>query len=489
MKLIEYYILGISLFLISFVSSCSSDEETPQILTDTITLSTSTINVGPDGGTAQVTITSSGNWRLSGESEWASPSLTSGVSGDEVTFTISPNDTDNARVATFKLFTGSSVATLTVTSDTRYYLDVASDKDVTVERDGEQIFVRLSTNVVGTLDVSLEGDNTNWITFDEQSEAFGSTKLAFTIVPNETYANRNVKVVIKGKGLEADVNVMQKQTNIILADKTEFAYKDIDAHELTVPLKTNVNFIVESKPDWVTVDEITPVEKYSDMNLVMHLTKGLGTRSGEVVLAFEGEKMLTLSVSQKNPNPEFATIPDENFRSFLLQEGWISQEGDKYEILEKGLTATSLVANSSNIASLEGIEAFPALTSIEVKANNIKKIDLTNLTQITKLDFTNNRDIEEVKLGDNQITSIDCTKGYYIMYSTSLVISGTYLETLLMNYYDWYGAEKLEYLDVSGCPALKTLRCDRNKLNTIYLKEGQEIPSLRKNEEAQIIYK
>lgn len=489
MKLNEYYIIGIVLFLISLLSGCSSDKEEPETKVDAITLSTSSINIGPDGGTANVVVTSSGSWRLAGESDWASSSMTSGMSGDEVAFTISSNDTNEERTATFKLFTGSSVAALTITSTPRYYLDVASDKDVIVQRDGEKIYIKLNTNVTGAIDVSLEGDDTNWITFEEQSEAFGATKLAFTIVPNETYANRNAKVVIKSKELETNVNIMQKQTDVILSDKTDFSFDDISAHELTVPLKANVNFTVESKPDWITVDEIAPIEKLSDMNLVMHLTQGLGTRSGEVVLAYEGNKMLTISVRQKNPNPQFANIPDENFRSYLIQEGWIAQNGSNYEILEKGLVSTSLVAAKCKITSLEGIESFPAITAIDVATNELKLIDLSGMNQVTSLNYTNNRNIEEVKLGDNPITSINCTKGYYVMYSKSLKISSSKLESLLMNYYDWYGAESLESLDVSECPSLKTLRCDRNKLNTIYLKEGQVIPSFIKNSDAQIIYK
>lgn len=49
----------------------------------------------------------------------------------------------------------------------------------------------------------------------------------------------------------------------------------------------------------------------------------------------------------------------------------------------------------------------------------------------------------------------------------------------------------LESIDVSECPALKELNCDRDSdlLKTLYLKEGQAIPELTKRESTAIVYK
>lgn len=51
-------------------------------------------------------------------------------------------------------------------------------------------------------------------------------------------------------------------------------------------------------------------------------------------------------------------------------------------------------------------------------------------------------------------------------------------------------SNQLTTLDVSNCPKLKELNCSGNlNLSTIYLKDGQEINKLLKNDYTQIVYK
>ena len=99
------------------LSACSDDDTADDLSRATISITPDAIPAGPDGTTTQVTVTSSGDWRLAGVCDWVHPSAESGKSGDVVTFTIDPNTSEESREAAFKFFTGSAVAPLKIISE------------------------------------------------------------------------------------------------------------------------------------------------------------------------------------------------------------------------------------------------------------------------------------------------------------------------------------------------------------------------------------
>lgn len=113
----------------------------------TISLSTDIIQVDKNGGDATVTVTSTGDWRLSGVCDWAYPSITSGKSGDVVTFTINASKVDEKRTATFKFFTGSSVAPLQIECEAGYMMNLLSDANPSISREKNMVKIELNTNI------------------------------------------------------------------------------------------------------------------------------------------------------------------------------------------------------------------------------------------------------------------------------------------------------------------------------------------------------
>ena len=101
--------------MVSSLCGCSESDSDNGPKGDSISLSKDLISLDFEGGTDEIVVTSSGDWRMSGTSTWAHPSVTEGKSGDTVVFTIDPNATDRNLQSEFKLFTGSAVARLTVT--------------------------------------------------------------------------------------------------------------------------------------------------------------------------------------------------------------------------------------------------------------------------------------------------------------------------------------------------------------------------------------
>lgn len=56
------------------LSACSDDDTADDLSRATISITPDAIPAGPDGTTTQVTVTSSGDWRLAGVCDWVHPS-------------------------------------------------------------------------------------------------------------------------------------------------------------------------------------------------------------------------------------------------------------------------------------------------------------------------------------------------------------------------------------------------------------------------------
>ncbi len=129
--------------------------------------------------------------------------------------------------------------------------------------------------------------------------------------------------------------------------------------------------------------------------------------------------------------------------------------------------------------SLEGIENFTNLEKINVMSNDLSEIDLSGLTKVKKeLNCTKNYGLALINLGDNPIESLSPLGTDYADVEKFTMIGNKLLslDLTVASYYVWY--DGITSIDVSGCPALQTLKCDRGeKVKSLYLKKGQDIPA------------
>lgn len=472
------------------LSSCSDDDAASDNgLGGSIAISADTILAGTDGTTEQITVTSSGDWRLAGVCDWAHPSAVSGRSGDKVTFTIDPNDTEEAREMTFKFFTGSAVAPLKVSSEPGYSLELLSDAGVTFEAAATDLRIKLHTNIED-LDIAFSNGGEQWIAFADRSLAFGSTVFTFTVAENTGYDNRSTTVTLSGKDKSVSIDVVQRQVDAIELDADLYEY-DLAARTVSIPVRSNIDFQVSFNADWMT--QVT-TRGLVDKTLRFRLEEAAATRGVEVSLTGNGlTKKFT--IMQKDPDAKVFSVPDDRFREYLIGEKWVlSVGGTMCVVLEAGLNGTEIYSTGSyyygKIESIEGIENFPNLESITLNSNDLKVVDLSALTKVNYLSLNGNYYLEKVDLGDNPIESWNpVSNGYCSGKSFTLISSRiTSLQYYVTSWYTSY--DYVEWIDVSECPALQTLNCTRsNNLKTLYLKQGQTIPNLTKSDSTEIVYK
>lgn len=494
-------ILMIALSASLLLWSCSDDDEPTNGNIATISLSTDIIQVDKNGGNATVTVTSSDDWRLSGVSDWVRPSVTSGKNGDVVTFTADPNRLDEKRTAAFKFFTGSTVVPLKVESEGAYILNLLSDSNPYVSKEGNLVMIELDTNVAD-IDIEMSNGSEEWLTFDKRIDFAEKATMRFSITNNEAFIDRSATITFSSPlvATPVSVNLIQSKTDIITPENETLMY-DAEARTMSFNLTYNVDYNISfpKGESWISHKTTsTPVvgdNGLSTVTLTFDLAAAPASRRGVINVSKTDKSMSRdIAVYQVNASEEPVEFPDENLRQILVTNGWIIMtEDSKYVILEEGREATHFVNGNYRvkISDLSGIENFPNLTSLALSnCESMSKLDISGLHNVSELTYMDLINCTEFNFGDNPITSFYPNGFYSYSYVDSYKFISSKLESLNVSMYEYYGRyDKVTSLDVSECPALTTLNANRVNIRTIYMKVGQTIPNLTLNGSTEIVYK
>lgn len=463
-----------------------------------------TLAAGPDGGQYRITVSSSGDWRVAGDCDWARLSATSGHDGDVVTLTVDANDSKEVLKQTFKVFTGAAIARVDVKSDPVYGFEMLTDKVVEVAAGGGRAAFRLYTNLPD-VPFRIADDGGEWLSLLEhvQPKGAGNHTFVFEAAENTTFRDRTAKIVLfEGTDNETELSVDQVRNIDIIVTPEKLEVPEAGG-DIVVEVKSNMEFTVQmdalSKSFVTQADvKVEGDDLFKTSTYTFHVAaNNMMTRSAAInFVSADNTLRRTATVSQTGTKTVPVTIPDANFREELVQQGWITVvDGASCEMTWTGLSVTEMKIWYRDIESLEGIEAFVNLKSLTVNDNRLKTIDVSKNTELETLSCDANP-IEVLILGDVNVKSLELNNLYCyddfweIVPSASIVISGTKIESLDMRcYVSFY--DGLESIDVSECPALKELNCDRGSetLKTLYLKQGQTIPNLTKGESTAIVYK
>lgn len=452
--------------------------------------------VGPDGGDFSVNVTSSEGWRVSGFCDWVTLSSESGNSGQPLTFTVDPNEDTKSRTATFKVFSANAVQAVTITQTPTYAVTLVSDETVEVSADASLVNVNLLTNVE-ELDIDFGGAE-SWIQLGDVADAFGKKIIQFNVNRSSEFLGREAVLTIGGEGVEEAVEVTisqaQRDTAFFVYDEQKYV-QGLEAISVSFVLKSNVD-VTYSLPSWLTqsLGEATEKDETGLQTQTVSFTAGAsaGSRSTTLTFKYGSATVGSFFLKQQNPNPVIADIPDSNLRYLLQNNGWVIQdEGTKCELLADGINATSLVVGSTStnsygtdpIKSIEGLENFPNLESLTLGSVQVNKVDISNFPKIKSLRLINMNYITEINTGSHPITKIWNEVGTYTYHSANrIVIKGDFIEEIDLNVIDNYYVDyesNLEYIDVTGCPKLTTLKATRynswgeSSLKYIYMTAAQ----------------
>ncbi|MEG1758902.1 MAG: BACON domain-containing carbohydrate-binding protein [Alistipes sp.] len=452
-------------------AGCSNDDTDNGLSEIAIAPATGTFEIDHLGGTTEITVTSNADWRLTGKKTWCQPSAVAGKSGQKVTFTIEPNPTDDFRTITYKFFCGNKTIPFTVTQKPDEIFTFDSESTYDIEATGANFTIKMSTNIDFTYVIGE--DAAGWVT-PVETRGVHTERVQFTVATNDTFSARTGHITFTAKGQEYVVTVNQKQNNAIIPEEKIYNIDPAGA-TLTIKLKSNVAYTVQIPDKYKTW--ITPVASRGLVPGEETFTIGAakGTRAGKInFVSKEAGMSVTVVVKQSSATPTYCTITDKNLRKYLASSDFVIEidaTTGKCEMTEDGMNATKFAFSSKDVVTLAGLEAFPSLTEIDCRYNNISVLDVSKFTSLTTLNATCNP-LSSIVLGDSKVTKLDLGDNYYG--TASMAVSGKNL-TWINLYYNY----NLETLDLSECPAVSYLRIEYCwYLGTLYLKKGQTIAQI-----------
>ena len=179
-------------------------------------------------------------------------------------------------------------------------------------------------------------------------------------------------------------------------------------------------------------------------------------------------------------------IPDANFKSCLVNNMLINTNGDSEISCDEAAAFTGEMdcswagANGLTFSNSTGMEAFTAMTELQLNSQHLTSLDLTTNIGLKKVDMHQNFDLTSLNIiGLTNLVELKC-------FSTALptldVSTNSALETIQcdrmdltsldvsgltnLSFLDCYNNE-ITSLDITGCTALQTLRIQDNQFANV----------------------
>lgn len=236
-------------------------------LPDSIEVTPRSVTFGGEGGTADVIVSSTGDWTLTAaeEYDWVDVSAYRGEDGDIVTFTVESNLVIDKR-ADFTFETGEEgKTTFSVFSYAGEVpsLELLSDGEVDVTYDGGQLEILVSTNQNHYRDVeyTLSEGAAEWLDYQATlpGETEADAKLYFDVASLDGLADRTATVTISVPGLTpVEVNVTQFAKHVLYTDKTFYTLATEGGTQI-IPVHANVEYEIkiEAGASWLSAGDAT----------------------------------------------------------------------------------------------------------------------------------------------------------------------------------------------------------------------------------------
>ena len=492
------------------------------------------LKFGADGGEQEITVTSSDEWKVKGESDWCDLSLTSGKNGDKVTFSADPyTNTEEARTATYTFVCGDKEVELTVTQEAKVYSISVEPMELTYIAAGEEKTVTITSS-----DEWKFSSDEYWITASEQSGKNGAT-VKIKVEENEDPEIRTGIATFRCGDKQTDVKIIQEAKEFTISiEPTEIEF-EAEGGEQEITVKSSDSWRLSTDNDWITTSAKTG-SNGDIVKIIVGYTASTEIRTGIITFTC-GNKTAEFTVTQNPDDSPIIQFKDPYFLEALVNTKQVDKNEDGQISEKEALSTTELnlenVKSGHQIRNTEELSYFTSLESLEIKnvlatslnligsgfpvlqnviiynggleyidfsncplleyANiegqsysPINKIDLSGcpllndvrLSGCKIIDLSNCKSIENFTQEDSDITEkIDVSNCISLKdlvccnntKLTSLNISNTVSLTKLQCYND-----KIQALDLSSSTALTDLSCGGNQFTTLDLSNNTALTSL-----------
>ena len=230
--------------------SNDNDQPTPEKPKAEIQLDTSTSHFMSEGGTDEISFTSTEAWTAeiinSRADMWCSINPTSGAAGNAtITVTTEPDN----RSASIVIKAGSASKTATVSQKQKDALTVTAST-FEVESKGGEVKIEVKANI--NFDYAIEESAKEWVKYVD-TRALETSSLTFSIAENDDTTKREAKIYITSDELNEEITIYQEGSEPSIVISINKYVVSAEGETIAVEVKHNVDVAVELPPDvdWV----------------------------------------------------------------------------------------------------------------------------------------------------------------------------------------------------------------------------------------------
>ncbi len=283
------------------MASCSKDsggdgpEEPEQPKNVMLELSRADLIFESSGGEKTFTVSCNGNWTIDNGSSWCKTDFNSGTGNLTVTVTADVYSGMEDRNTNLTVKAGDKTQVLGVTQKGKDAIIVSKDK-FEVPQEGVTISVEVKSNI--SYEVTIPEEFGSWIAPSPRSRAVTKASYEFVISKNSSKKPREGYILFAGNSVQDTVRIYQAD-RLVLTDPT--CYVSHEGGEITVELKTNVNYDVQiptSVASWISRVE-TRTLRTDRIHFSVSENRGRDVREALVVVKDRNSKLSdTLRVCQ-----------------------------------------------------------------------------------------------------------------------------------------------------------------------------------------------
>lgn len=242
----------------------------------------------------------------------------------------------------------------------------------------------------------------------------------------------------------SDVESTDSVSDIYL-NKSSLELQEGDSYNLRVCHSSDSTVIWNANPSFSSSDESVATVNQEG------LVRAVG--AGECIISAELDgNVANCSVTVLKTDLFYVEFPDPAFRKYMIENFDLDNDGRLSSVEARSIGAIQCA--KKGIKSLDGIENCANLVYLDCQNNDITRIDLSSLDQVSIIDFQGNRHLEYIDYGDNQFLNLPSSIGslYHDLESESLEIIG-----INVKYITIQRSPNIRHLVIGSCPSLLRL--------------------------------
>ena len=339
---------------------------------------------------------------------------------------------------------------------------------------------------------TLEG-SADWVEADKTEGESGESVVKFTVsTTNETDAAKEVTFNFVSGSEKAPLKIQQNQEGKLIIDEDSKTISVSNTEQnVTVKLQTNIEPVtatIEEGVDWIeAVDTRAMIDKEFSFKVLAN-TEG-GPRDATIIFknADASEQIVIKQAGKELTYP--AVIPDKVLKTYIMTNFDTNKDGEISK--EEAETVKTIELTGSEIASIDGLEYFPNLETVDFTTHRLLKADFSQCYALKELNLSSGAGLSSVVLPAsleelsimqcNKLKKIDLSaapnlKNLYASNSGFVVAPDLSKNTKLESV--GFGAAKFSTIDVSKNTELKSLNVGGDVFNSLDVTNNPKLTDL-----------